>query len=621
MPIYNGTSNNDTIQGSNDGDTINAFNGQDLVSGEGGDDFINGGGGNDTLFGDVGIGTAPGSDSSPLTLDINNVVSQTYSGNNAAAGDSAVYSNVAQLADGTPISGRMILVSKSDPNMTVDLTGGSGYEILMNGNGRGDTASFKFEFFNPVTGDLVALNSTATFNDLDRNSPGDQEAVTLNTSSFSAFGTAPNTSLAVSTGQGTVTAAGTEANNPSDQDAWFSAQFENREFIEFSLESRNTNSGFTFSGDLIDDAVVTPIVAGNDTINGGAGQDQIFGQGGDDSLSGDAGDDTIVGGTGADTLLGGQGQDALVGGIGSDSLDGGEGDDRLEGGDGTDTLTNSAGNDTMKGGFGNDTFNFDGGGGNDTIFGGEDADDTDVDILNLSGLSDRVLTQTGPESGTVQYTDADGNTATTIYSEIEQVVICFTPGTRIATIRGEQAVETLRKGDKIFTRDNGIKTLAWVGKRNLSGAEMKSNPKFAPVHIRKGALGNDLPERDMVVSPNHRMLITSAIAEVLFGEREVLIAAQHLTSLDGVAQSLTPNIQYIHLMFKQHEIILADGAWTESFQPGDHSLKGIATEQRGEIIALFPELETVAGIDRYGAARLSPKKHEAVYLSGKLGLV
>mgnify|MGYP000069806266 CR=1 FL=1 len=78
---------------------------------------------------------------------------------------------------------------------------------------------------------------------------------------------------------------------------------------------------------------------------------------------------------------------------------------------------------------------------------------------------------------------------------------------------------------------------------------------------------------------------------------------------------------YIHLMFKQNEIILADGAWTESFQPGDHSLKGIATEQRGEIIALFPELETVAGIDRYGAARLSPKKHEAVYLSGQLGLV
>lgn len=179
---------------------------------------------------------------------------------------------------------------------------------------------------------------------------------------------------------------------------------------------------------MIEDAVVTPIVAGNDTINGGSSQDQIFGQGGDDTLSGDAGDDTIDGGAGADTLLGGQRQDSLVDGNSIDSLGGGEGDDRLEGGDGTDTLTNSSGDDTMKGGFGNATFNFDVGGGNDTIVGGKDADATDVDILDLSGLSDRTLTQTGPEFGTVQYTDADGNTAKTIYSEIKQVVICFSPG-------------------------------------------------------------------------------------------------------------------------------------------------------------------------------------------------
>jgi Ca2+-binding RTX toxin-like protein len=105
MPTFNGTSGNDTIQGSNANDTINAFGGQDLASGEGGDDVINGDGGNDTLFGDVGLGTAPGMDSTALKLDINNVVSQTYTGNNASAGDSAVYSNVAQLADGTQISG------------------------------------------------------------------------------------------------------------------------------------------------------------------------------------------------------------------------------------------------------------------------------------------------------------------------------------------------------------------------------------------------------------------------------------------------------------------------------------------------------------------------------------
>jgi Ca2+-binding RTX toxin-like protein len=620
MPTFNGTSNNDTIQGSNDNDTINGFNSQDLISGEGGDDLINGGDGNDTLFGDVGIGTAPGTDSSPLTLSINNVVSQTYTGNNASAGDSAVYSNVAQLADGTQISGRLILVSKSDPNMTVDLTGGAGFEILMNGNGTGDTAEFRFEFFDPASGNAIALNSVATFNDLDRNSVTDREAVILQESSFSAFGVSSDTSLNVSTGAGTVTAAGGEQNNPSDQDAWFSAEFENREFIEFSLEARDTNSGFTFSGDLIDDVVVTPIEAGNDTLNGGGGQDQIFGQGGDDSLNGGGGDDTLDGGTGDDTLTGGNGQDSLLGGAGNDSLNGENGDDILEGGEGNDILTSGGGNDRLDGGMGNDTFNFDGVG-NHTIVGGEDADGSDIDVLDLTGFgATSSVTQTGAESGFVEFFDTNGNVTRVVnYSEVEQVVICFTPGTYVATVRGEVAVENLREGDKVFTRDNGIQTLAWAGKRDLTGRELTDNPEFNPVHIRKGALGNGVPERDMVVSPNHRMLITSNIADVLFGEREVLVAAKHLTSLDGVDQIKTPNVQYIHLMFEQHEIILADGAWTESFQPGDHSLNGIASAQRSEIITLFPELGTIAGLDNYGAARRSLKKHEAAYLSRRLG--
>ena len=328
MAIINGTSNNDTIPGTNEDDTINAMNGQDLVSGEGGDDSILGGGGNDTLFGDVGEGTAPGQDATPLIIDINNLVTRDGADNNAQPGTSAVYREVTQLEDGTQVSARIVLVSKSDPNLRVDLSGGNGSEILMNGNGTGDTAAFRMEFFipdspNATTGTPVAINSTATINDLDRNSPGDQEAVILNESSFTAFATSSDTSLNVTQGGGTVTAAGTEGNNPNDQDAWFSASFENREFIEFSLEARTTNSGFSFSGDLIDDAVVTPIDAGDDTIDGGSGQDQIFGQGGDDSLIGGSGNDTLDGGEGSDTLEGGSGADRLDGGLGNDTLTGG----------------------------------------------------------------------------------------------------------------------------------------------------------------------------------------------------------------------------------------------------------------------------------------------------------
>ena len=68
-------------------------------------------------------------------------------------------------------------------------------------------------------------------------------------------------------------------------------------------------------------------------------------------------------------------------------------------------------------------------------------------------------------------------------------------------------------------------------------------------------------------------------------------------------------------MFDQHEVVLSDGAWTESFQPGDHSLAGIGNAQRNEIFELFPELESAEGLKAYHSARRSLKKHEAQLLT------
>lgn len=149
----------------------------------------------------------------------------------------------------------------------------------------------------------------------------------------------------------------------------------------------------------------------------------------------------------------------------------------------------------------------------------------------------------------------------------------------------------------------------------MTAQDLDAHPEFQPVFIRQGALGKGLPERDMLVSPNHRMLLNSDLAEVMFEEREVLIAAKYLTGLEGIDQITTHSISYLHLMFDQHEIILADGGWTESFQPGDHSMRGIGEAQRVEILTLFPDLSTIAGMDAFGSARMSLKKHEAQLLT------
>ncbi|MDA7424467.1 Ig-like domain-containing protein [Thalassococcus lentus] len=381
---------------------------------------------------------------------------------------------------------------------------------------------------------------------------------------------------------------------------------------------------------------------GSDTLDGGQGNDYIDGsnlgalelidaidtvpENDRDSILGALGNDTLIGGDDDDTLLGGSGNDVLDGGIDEDSLLGGNDDDTLIGGQGADTLDGGAGADDIDGGADRDVIIVGSRpeGQDDTIDGGFEGDD--FDVLDLTGLGTRGedwrIVDTSPDSngngidGTVEYLDGDGNvTGGFDFFEIEQVVPCFTPGTLIATPQGERLVEDLQVGDRVITRDNGIQEIKWVGRKDLTGHELARQPHFNPILIQKGALGNNLPEHDMLVSPNHRVLVANDKTALYFEEREVLVAAKHLTGLEGVDVVESLGVAYIHVMFEQHEVILSNGAWTESFQPGDYSLKGIGNAQRQEILELFPELEHAEGLNAYGSARRSLKKHEAQLLT------
>ncbi len=188
---------------------------------------------------------------------------------------------------------------------------------------------------------------------------------------------------------------------------------------------------------------------------------------------------------------------------------------------------------------------------------------------------------------------------------------CFTPGTQITTERGDCPVEQLAVGARVITRDNGIQTVRWVGRTQLFLHDFQAEPHLLPVFIAKGALGKGLPERDMRLSPNHRVLVANGRTSLRFAEREVLVAAKHLTS-DGVHVVQSSGTTYLHFMCDRHEIVLADGVWTESFQPDDQSLKGLGNAQRLEIHELFPALKTEAGRAAYTAARLTVAASEGV---------
>ena len=159
---------------------------------------------------------------------------------------------------------------------------------------------------------------------------------------------------------------------------------------------------------------------------------------------------------------------------------------------------------------------------------------------------------------------------------------CFASGTAIATPSGERLIETLVAGDLVLTEDHGAQPIRWMGRRRVSG-----RGGFAPIRIRAGALGNT---RDLLVSPQHRMLLSGWRAELLFGAPEVLAAACHLTNDATIRRSPCDAVTYHHMMFDRHEIVTAEGCLSESFFPGDVSMSDMDAETRAEILALFPDL-------------------------------
>ena len=299
--------------------------------------------------------------------------------------------------------------------------------------------------------------------------------------------------------------------------------------------------------------VGTDSIVGNDFLDGGAGADLVYGEGGNDTLI--AGEN--------DTLYGGDGDDLFV--IGTPT----------EAGVGTITIVGGEGGETN----------------GDTLRLTADMSRADITFTNLDDAA-------GGLSGT--FTLADGTVVT--FSEIENI-ICFTPGAQILTPHGERAIETLRSGDMVITRDHGPQPIRWIGRRTVPGVD-----KFAPISIAAHVL--DGATRDLLVSPQHRLLFTGYKAELLFGFDEVLVAAKHLVDGRDVIAAPQAAVTYIHMMLDCHEVVYANGAATESFHAGDVGISAISDQSREEMFSIFPELR--ANPNAYGkTARQCLKRHEA----------
>jgi Ca2+-binding RTX toxin-like protein len=460
--VVTGGSGADSVDGGSGGDSIAAGAGNDTVLGGEGADALDGGLGSDSLSGGAASDSLSGGDGND-SLFGDDGSDQLY----GDAGDDSLYGGAGSdtVLGGTGND----LVDAGTGNDLVSVWNSEGTDTLLGGENAGDVDSLWFD----ATSGGVQVTYT-----------GDESGTYL----FDTGG---------------------------------SGSFDQMEF----LWSSDGN-------DVLDASAST----GGVNAAGWNGDDRLIGGAGNDSLAGENGNDTLQGGDGNDTLVGGEGADSIAGGAGNDALSGGTGNDLIEGG---------AGADTLSGGDGNDVFvvEFADAGDAITDFSLADSDndgryDDQLDVSDLRNLNgdpvtrqDVVVTDDGsgnaklafPQGETIilsGVSPAQMSSKTQLYAA---GIPCFAAGSMILTPKGEVAVEALRPGDLVVTRDNGPQPVLWSAMRRLVPDDLLAHPELAPIAIAPGVFGQ---ERRLLVSPQHALLVRS-------GADECFARAGHLARTRG----------------------------------------------------------------------------------------
>ena len=309
----------------------------------------------------------------------------------------------------------------------------------------------------------------------------------------------------------------------------------------------------------------------------------------------DQGDQIFGDGTYASTLIGGTGNDYIVGGAGDDTIQGGGGDDLMYGGAGANHFVFTPANEgPLVSTIGD--------------FTSAQGDKIDLSAITTTGAHPgNALTYIGQAAfGDIagQVREVVGSTSTLLEGDVNgdgaadfeiqlnhapnvqasDLILtpqCFLAGTRIATAFGEAAVEDLQVGDLILTAEGTALPLAWLGHTKVS-ARFADPLRFWPVRIKAGALGPDRPKRDLLLSPDHAVLVGDALihASALVNETSV------------VRERRVPDtFVYYHVELERHSLVLAEGVLAESFVD---NVDRMNFDNWAEHEALYPDGRTIA---------------------------
>ncbi|WP_022707154.1 Hint domain-containing protein [Paracoccus zeaxanthinifaciens] len=182
---------------------------------------------------------------------------------------------------------------------------------------------------------------------------------------------------------------------------------------------------------------------------------------------------------------------------------------------------------------------------------------------NLVGTVEASPVQADQNAGSSYQYDA----ATDTYLYLGVFVPCFTPGAMIATAQGDRSVESLKVGDLVETLDHGLQPIRAILWRNLDFAA-GADPKQKPVEFKPGSLGAGIPERSLILSPQHRIAVTQQDGSIALAPAKGLEDRPLVRRMTGCR-----SVRYVHLLFDGHVVIRSDGAWTESFLHGQIARK------------------------------------------------
>ncbi len=193
-----------------------------------------------------------------------------------------------------------------------------------------------------------------------------------------------------------------------------------------------------------------------------------------------------------------------------------------------------------------------------------------VSDLDWVGEPDRYITgvnSTGEKVDNVNYgtdkikvkvpeiIDMNGDSSLTYSFDI--TTECFLSGTNILTERGEIPVEALNIGDLVKTAEGKLEPIKWIGRQTIEPSKVANPARGYPVQIRAGALGDNIPSRDLYTSPDHSLFVDGLLIN----------AGALVNGISIISTKPVETFVYYHIELENHSLLIAEGASAESYLP------------------------------------------------------